>query len=126
MGIASAQPILRTGTTITLNAPILRCHSAMPQHRAAPHSASSTRITGGAKQRRRDGATGAIAASTNAYDNLQDRDRAAGAGWVPAAIAIADVRPPRNYLHGVPWLDPHHRHRDAPPAQQEAGRSLKP
>ncbi len=33
---------------------------------------------------------------------------------------------PRNYLHGVPWLDPHHRHRDAPPAQQEAGRSLKP
>lgn len=32
----------------------------------------------------------------------------------------------RNYLHGVPWLDPHHRHRDAPPDQQDAGRSLKP
>jgi hypothetical protein len=35
----------------------------MPQRRAAPHSASSTRITGGAKQRRRDGETGGIAAS---------------------------------------------------------------
>ena len=32
----------------------------------------------------------------------------------------------RNYLHGVPWLDAHHRHRDAPPHQQEEGRSLKP
>jgi len=35
----------------------------MPQHPAAPHSASSTRITRGAKQRRRDGETGGIAAS---------------------------------------------------------------
>src|SRR5229473_3982073 len=42
-----------------------------------------------------------------------------------AAIAIADVRSPRHYLHGVPWLDAHHFHRDAPPDQQEAGRSLK-
>jgi len=32
----------------------------------------------------------------------------------------------RNYLHGTPWLDVHHRHRDAPPDQQEEGRSLKP
>jgi hypothetical protein len=31
---------------------------------------------------------------------------------------------PRNYLHG--GLDAHHRHRDAPPDQQEEGRSLKP
>jgi hypothetical protein len=38
-------------------------HSAMPQHRAVPHSASSTRITRGAKQRRRDGETGSAAAS---------------------------------------------------------------
>jgi hypothetical protein len=33
---------------------------------------------------------------------------------------------PRNYLQGVPWPDPHHRHRDAPPDQQEEGSSLKP
>jgi hypothetical protein len=30
-----------------------------------------------------------------------------------------------NYLHEFPWLDAHHRHRDAPPDQQEEGRSLK-
>ncbi len=53
----------KAGTTITLNAPIPRWHSAMPQHRAAPHSASSTRITRGAKQRRPDDETGGIAAS---------------------------------------------------------------
>jgi hypothetical protein len=47
----------------TLNAAIPRCHCAMPQHPAAPHSASSTHITRGAKQRRRDGETGGIAAS---------------------------------------------------------------
>ncbi len=61
--IRSAFKSTKAGTTITLNAPILRCHSAMPQHPAAPHSASSTRITRGAKQRRRDGETGGIAAS---------------------------------------------------------------
>src|SRR5713226_9078954 len=61
--IRSACKSTKAGTTITLNAPIPRCHSAMPQRRAAPHSASSTRITPGAKQRRRDGKTGGIAAS---------------------------------------------------------------
>jgi len=30
-----------------------------------------------------------------------------------------------NYLHGVLSLDAHHRHREAPPDQQEVGRSLK-
>src|SRR5215472_18123859 len=30
-----------------------------------------------------------------------------------------------NYLHGVLSLDAHHRHREAPPDQQDAGRSLK-
>jgi hypothetical protein len=30
----------------------------------------------------------------------------------------------RNYLHGFPWLDAHHFHREAPPDQQDAGRSL--
>jgi hypothetical protein len=44
--------------TITLNAPTLRCHSAMPQHRAGPHSASSIPITRGAKKRRRHVETG--------------------------------------------------------------------
>ena len=30
----------------------------------------------------------------------------------------------RNYLQGFPWLDAHHFHREAPPDQQDAGRSL--
>src|SRR5216683_7651212 len=30
------------------------------------------------------------------------------------------------YLHGAARPDPHHRHREAPPDQQEAGSSLKP
>jgi hypothetical protein len=30
----------------------------------------------------------------------------------------------RTYLHGFPWLDAHHFHREAPPDQQDAGRSL--
>src|SRR4029077_18356082 len=34
------------------------------------------------------------------------------------------VRSPRNYLQGFPWLDAHHCHREAPPDQQDAGRSL--
>src|SRR6202000_3337780 len=29
------------------------------------------------------------------------------------------------YLHGFCWLDPHHCHREAPPDQHEAGRSLR-
>jgi hypothetical protein len=32
---------------------------------------------------------------------------------------------PRDYLHGAVWPEFHHRHRDAPPDQQEAGRTLK-
>src|SRR4051794_193680 len=30
----------------------------------------------------------------------------------------------RNYLHGFPWLDAHHFHRGAPPAQQDGGSLL--
>jgi len=32
----------------------------------------------------------------------------------------------QSYLQEAPSLDPHHRHRDAPPDQQDAGRTLKP
>jgi hypothetical protein len=31
----------------------------------------------------------------------------------------------RDYLHGFPWFDDHHCHREAPPDQQEAGSILK-
>jgi hypothetical protein len=57
--------------TITMNAPIPRCHNARPRHRAVPHSASSIRITRGAK-RHRDGETGGIATSTELVVSAQD------------------------------------------------------
>src|ERR1700751_4243529 len=31
----------------------------------------------------------------------------------------------RDYLHGFPWFDDHHCHREAPPDQQEAGSNFK-
>ena len=49
--IRSASKSTRALTTISLNAPIPRWHSAMPHHRAAPHSALLTRITGVQKRR---------------------------------------------------------------------------
>src|SRR5260370_4060071 len=51
----------KAGGTITSNAPIPRWQSAICQHRAALHSASSTRITRVQKRRRGD-ETGGIAA----------------------------------------------------------------
>jgi hypothetical protein len=35
------------------------------------------------------------------------------------------VRALRHHLHEFPWLDDHHCHREAPPDQQDAGKSLK-
>ena len=37
---------------------------------------------------------------------------------------IPRIEAKRNYLQGFPWLDAHHFHREAPPDQQDAGRSL--
>ena len=56
--IRSACKSTKAGTTITLNAPIPRWHNAMPRHPAAPHSASSTRITRVQKRRRGDETVG--------------------------------------------------------------------
>lgn len=33
---------------------------------------------------------------------------------------------PRNQLHRDPGFDAHHRHREAPPLQQDVGNNLKP
>ena len=39
--------------------------------------------------------------------------------------APASLRSAGNHLHGFPWPDAHHFHLEAPPDQQEAGRSLR-
>jgi hypothetical protein len=39
-------------------------------------------------------------------------------------LAVPRIEAKRSYLHGFPWLDAHHFHREAPPDQQDAGRSL--